>query len=203
MCVRPLPVVGIAKAKPSAEVVNANGTVTATFRLHVQNYGLEPLVNVSVDDVVAGAAPAFGAFIVGGAGAALANGQYTVQTAPSTACATGTATASFTGVAATKRVGLIASLALGASCDFDFAIRFKPSSPLPVGGYSNTAATTATGQISGTSVTDNSVNGANADPDGNSNPSESSPTPVTFAFSGGIGIAKTLQSGLLENANGS
>ena len=197
------PVVGIAKAKPSAEVVNANGTVTATFRLHVQNYGLEPLVNVSVDDVVTGAAPAFGTFKAGGAGAALANGEYTVQTAPSTACATGIATASFAGVAAAKQVGLITSLALNAACDFDFAIRFKPSSPLPVGGYSNTATTTATGQVSGATVTDNSVNGANADPNGDNNPSESSPTPVTFAFSGSIGIAKALQSGLLVNSNGS
>lgn len=199
------PRIGLAKTKPTAEVVNANGTVTVPFRIRVQNYGNEPLTGITVSDTVAGAAPRFGVFVAGGAAATLTNGQYTVETAPAIngACAAATLTGGFNGSAATQLASLT-RLEVAEFCEFNFSLRFKPTSPLPVGGYANQANTAGTGEFSTTAVTDLSNNGANPDSNGNGDPSDdNTPTPVNSSYTPAIGIAKALQSGLIVNGNGS
>ncbi|NOT15130.1 MAG: DUF11 domain-containing protein [Methylotenera sp.] len=200
------PRIGLAKTKPVAETINANGTVTAAFRIKVQNYGTEPLINLTVSDLMSGFAPAFGTYKAGGAAASLANDEYTIQTAPSIqgACTTATLTGGYTGAAGNSQIATLTRLEVGASCEFNVTMRFKPSAPAPIGGYSNVATGTGTGEFSSNNVNDTSNNGANPDSDSDGDPSNNNiPTPVAYTFTPAIGIAKTLQSGLLVNSNGS
>ncbi len=199
------PQVGLTKTKTTAETINANGTVTVPFRLAVSNSGDEPLINVTISDDLAGVAPAFGTYVAGGAGATLDKGEYTIETAPAFngACATGTLTAAYDGDTQDELASLT-RLEIAASCEIDFTLRFKPTSPLPGGGYSNQGSTQATGELSTTVVTDLSQNGVNPDPDSNDDPTDNSdPTPVGTSHSSAIGIAKSLQNGQILNTNGS
>lgn len=200
------PRIGLAKTKPVAETINANGTVTAAFRIKVQNHGTEPLINLTVSDLMSGAAPAFGTYKAGGAAASLANDEYTIQTAPGIqgTCATATLTSGYTGEAGSSQIATLTRLEVGASCEFNVTMRFKPSAPAPVGGYSNVATGTGTGEFTSNNVNDTSNNGANPDSDSDGDPTNNNtPTPVAYTFTPAIGIAKTLQSGLLVNSNGS
>ncbi len=199
------PQVGLTKAKTAAETINANGTVTVPFRLAVSNSGDEPLVTVSISDTLAGVAPAFGTYVAGGAAATLDKGEYTIETAPAFngACATGTLTAAYDGDTQDELASLT-RLEIAASCEIDFTLRFKPTSPLPAGGYSNQGSTQATGELSTTVVNDLSQNGIDPDPSGNDDPTDDNdPTPVNTSHSSAIGIAKSLQNGQILNSNGS
>ncbi len=199
------PQVGLTKTKTTAETINANGTVTVPFRLAVSNSGTEPLITVSISDTLAGVAPAFGTYVAGGAGATLDKGEYTIETAPAFngACATGTLTAAYDGDTQDELASLT-RLEIAASCEIDFTLRFKPTSPLPGGGYSNQGSTQATGELSTTVVTDLSQNGVDPDPDSNNDPTDNSdPTPVGTSHSSAIGIAKSLQNGQILDTNGS
>jgi len=200
------PRIGLAKSKPVAETINANGTVTVPFRIKVQNYGTEPLTGVTVSDLTAGVAPAFGNFVAGGAAASLSDGEYTIEAAPviQGACAAATLTPGFTGQGGGSQIASLTRLEIGAFCEFNFTLRFKPQSPTPSGGYSNVATGSGTGELSSGAVSDTSNNGTNPDGDSNGDPTnDNAPTPVNFTHTSSIGIAKALWSGLAVNGNGS
>ncbi|MEZ4417320.1 MAG: SdrD B-like domain-containing protein [Gemmatimonadota bacterium] len=173
--------VGVAKRVASGPTVAADSSYTAELRLVVENPSLEDLALVSVTDPLAGAAPALGSFVAGGAAATLAAGQYTVQTAPAFvgACVGGTANAGFDGDG-TQQVATIATLSVGATCELSFTVRFHPVVPLPVGGYENQAAVSAVGALSGQTPSDLSQDGSDPDPDANGDPTDNDvPTPLT------------------------
>ena len=201
-----IPSIGLAKLKSAAEIIHANGTVTVPFRIKVQNYGDEPLVDVKVSDLVSGNAPAFGSFVTGGSSATLNQGEYTIETAPSIegTCAVATLTSGFTGVTGTSQIASLTRLEIDQACEFNFTLRFKPQSPAPTGGYSNVATGEAKAELSSTAVTDISQDGVDPDSDSNDDPTDNNtPTPVSFTHTPTIGIAKVLQSGLLVNNDGS
>lgn len=200
------PRIGVAKSKPTGEVVNANGSITAAFRVRVQNYGNEPLTGITLSDTLSGASPRFGSFVAGGAAATLANGQYTVQAAPALngACAAATLAPGFTGAGGTAQIATLTRLDVGEACEFDFTLRFRPTSPLPAGGYSNQANVTSTGEFSGAAANDASNSGTNADSNGNGDPADdNAPTPVSGSHTPAVAIAKALHSGLLASGGGS
>ncbi|MCA9737470.1 MAG: DUF11 domain-containing protein, partial [Gemmatimonadetes bacterium] len=173
--------VGIAKRVATGPTVAADSSYTAEIRLRVQNPSLEDLTLVAVTDPLAGAAPAFGAFVAGGAAAVLAPGQYTIQVAPAFvgACAGGVANAGFDGDGTTG-VATVATLPVGATCELSFTLRFQPLVPLPPGGYENQARVDATGALSGQTPSDLSQDGADPDPDADGDPTDNdTPTPLT------------------------
>lgn len=172
--------VGLAKRLVGTPVANTDGTLTATFRLAVRNFALEPLSGVTLVDTLAGAAPRLGAFVAGGAGATLAAGTYTIQAAPAIvgSCAGATAAAGYDGDA-TPTVATIATLAAAATCEADVTVRYRPTVPLPAGNYANSGDVTAVGAWSAQAVADRSQTGTNPDPNGDGDPRpENAPTPL-------------------------
>lgn len=200
------PQIALNKHLTASETVNADGTVTVPFRVKVINSGTEPLLNLAIDDHLAGVAPRFGTFVAGGASATITNSQYTVQTAPTFngSCTTGTLTAAYDGDSQ-DQLAALTRLEVLDSCEIDFALRFRPTSPLPGGGYNNQATAAGTGEFSGGApVTDQSHNGLDPDPDGNDDPTDNSnPTPVPLNYTPAIGLAKELSLGTIVDSSGS
>lgn len=175
----PQPRVGLAK-QVLGQVANPNGTLTAQFRIAVDNPSLEPLSGIQLSDVVAGPAPQIGTFVAGGAGATLTAGTYTIEAAPTLqgVCATGVPNAGFDGSTDTS-IGTITTLAQGQSCAFLLSVRYAPTVPLPAGNYSNQASASGSGALSAQPVNDQSQSGSNSDPDGDGNPgNNNTPTPL-------------------------
>ncbi len=176
----PQPRIGLAKRVLSTPSINPDASFNVDFRVRVENYSLEPLSSIEVDDLLAGVPPLFGTFVAGGGGAVLSPNEYTIQTAPSFngACATGTVNAAFDG-SGNQRLADISTLPIGGSCEIDFTIRFEPPIPLPVGGYENQARGEGEGSWTGDDVDDLSQDGANPDPDSDGDPTNNDvPTPV-------------------------
>ncbi|MCA1978578.1 MAG: DUF11 domain-containing protein, partial [Thiobacillus sp.] len=207
--------IGIVKAVQGAVTLNGDATFNVSFRLTVRNFSLEALNSISVSDTLQGAAPAFGNFVAGGAGAVLGNGDYTIQTAPSGTC--GGLNAGFNG-SGTSTVASGFTLAAGASCTIDFTVRARPTAPQPPvsgvcgGRYCNQAAVNGTGALSGqTSATnpqlqDQSDNGSNIDPNGNglaNEAGENDPTPASPNFGAAIGVAKQVNTLVAVQPDGS
>ena len=203
--------VGIAKAVSSGPTANSDGTFNVTFQLVVKNLGLETLNNVSVTDQLSGGTPLFGTYNAG----TLASGEYKIAAAPTSAC--GGMQGTFTGTGANITVANVPTIASGATCSISFALKVKPTSPLPAvlpdgGRYDNQAEVDATGALSGqTSATnpqlhDLSTNGANVDPNGNGQANEAGEnvkTPVAPTFNAAIGIAKQVLGGVSVDTDGS
>lgn len=176
----PRPRIGLAKRVLSTPTINADASFNVDFRVRVENYSLEPLSNIEINDLLTGVPPLFGTFEAGGGGAVLSANQYTIQTAPSFngACATGTVNAGFNG-SGDQRLADIGSLAIGGSCEINFTLRFEPPIPLPVGGYENQASVDGEGTWTGDDVDDLSQNGADPDPNNDDDPTNNDvPTPV-------------------------
>lgn len=193
--------IGIAKQLNGNVSAQPDGSLLVPVRLVVTNFGNESLSSVSVTDPLAAAAGGqFGGYVAGGAAAALASGQYTVQAAPAFvgACSGGTALAGFTGDTGSLALASIAALAPGASCTLDFSFRFQPT---PATAYTNQARASGTSDFTGTGVNDLSDDGANPDPNGNGradDAGENDPTPVPVPR---IGIAKSA-GGVVNNGDG-
>ncbi|MEI2806544.1 SdrD B-like domain-containing protein [Albidovulum sp.] len=204
--------VGIAKALVAGPTPNADGSFNATFRLNVTNFSIEALTAMQVGDPLAGAAPLFGTHAVLGTPSTdpLARGSYTLLAAPSGSC--GGINGGFDGSAA-QTVASGFTLAAGASCQIDIALRVQPSVPIPPvlpsgGRYQNQASVTGTGSLSGQTQATNpnlqdlSDNGANPDPNGNGlagDAGENDPTPVNPAFAPGIALVKSADISGLSN----
>ncbi len=190
--------IGIAK-QALGTTVNPDGSFLQPFRLVVENFSLEALENVVVEDPLDGPAPRFGALAAPAAPATdpLAPGSYAIVAAPSGTC--GGLNAGFDG-AGSETAASGFTLAAGATCTIEFALRVQPTAPLPPvlasgGRYENQATVTGEGALSGqTSATnpqlsDLSQNGADPDPNGNgqgNEAGENTPTPVAPAVAPAI-----------------
>lgn len=172
------PRIGIAKNVFST-VRQADGSYNVTYQMTIRNYGNVELTNVQiVDDLnVTFPSPA----------------QFSIVGAPS---ATGnlTANASYTGTGANNLVVSGGKLAAGESQNVVFTVNLIPNTTSNI-TYRNTA--TARGQSGTVTVTDNSADGINPDPNGDGNPTEESPTPLTLPVDNTnnrplIGVAKTI-----------
>jgi uncharacterized repeat protein (TIGR01451 family) len=207
--------IGLAKSVVTGPTVNADGSYTVTFRLTAKNLSLETLKNIDMVDTLAGAAPDFGTQVTLAVPAtdAMAEGNYTMLSAPSGTC-TGT-NAAFNGSASTT-VASAFTLATGASCTTDIAIRVRPVWPLPPtqpsgGQYQNQATITGEGLLSGqTSATnpqlqDSSDNGSTVDANGNGQANEAGEndvTPVNVTITRSIGLIKAAGTVVDKNSNG-
>mgnify|MGYP002072171265 CR=1 FL=1 len=183
--------IGIAKQLNGGVAAQGDGSLVVPIRLVVANVGDEPLHGVSITDPLSAAAGGpFGGFVAGGATAALASGQYTVQTAPafSGACANGAAAPGYTGDSGNVAVATISAMPTSAFCTIDFAFRFMPAVAT---AYVNQAQASGTGDYTNAPVVDLSDHGTVPDPNGNGNAGEAGendPTPIPVPR---IGLAKS------------
>ena len=163
--------IGFAERTFGAQTDNVDGTITQVLRVIVKNFSLETLNTITMSNPINGAAPGIGTYVAGGGAAALNQSEYTIQAAPSIAgsCATGTPNAAYDG-SGTTQLATLTSLAAGASCEFEFTVRYKPSVPLPGGGYNVQTTGGGTGALSAQTPTDLSQNGSTADVGGDNNP---------------------------------
>ena len=203
--------IGIAK-QAGTVTVNADGSVNVPFTLRVKNHSLEPVKNVKITDVLAGATPAFGTYTAG----VPTDGQYTIYAAPAATpnSCTG-AQSSFNGSSNTTVFDSgAASIAAGATCNVTFTVRVRPVSPLPTvangGRYQNQAEVEAVGVNSGqdknykpgnatvSQLQDLSDNGNNTDANNNgisNEANENDKTPVNFNYSPSIDVTKSADTG--------
>ena len=191
--------VGIAKSG-EIDALNDDGSFNASFDLTVENFSLEPLINVTVTDQLAGAAPLFGTFVslIDPANDALSPGQYTVLNGgPTGTC--GTLNAAYDGSANTTLAGN-GTLAVGGTCTLSFTIRVKPTAAQLSTRFENQAVVVAQGDLSSqTSATnpqlrDLSDDGVDPDPNGNARATDSGeddPTPIRPTFTSGIALVKS------------
>ena len=204
--------VGLAKEATGSTQVQSDGSFRQVFTLTVENFSLEPLINVQVTDPLAGAAPLFGSFASVGNAATdtLAAGSYTVVSSPSGSC--GGLNGGFNG-AGDQVVASGFTLGIGSTCTIAFEIRVQPTAPQPPvrpsgGRYENQATVTAEGGTSGqTSATnpelrdlsdDGTEPDTNGDGDG-SDANENDPTPVNPIATSGIALVKSADVGGLSS----
>lgn len=184
--------IGLAKsASTPIANVNAdgspNGTVDVTFNLRVKNYGTTWLYQVQVDDLLEGSQSSnFGTYT---SATNPAQGQYTVLADSvrvsypygSVGGTVAQANTVFNGTSAQKSL-LAAGAVLPTNAEFNvvFTVRFN------IQGRQGAASNSATAKASlfqdsssSQSITDDSMNGTDADPDRDGNPSNNAvPTPV-------------------------
>jgi len=178
------PEIGIAKSV-GAPVNNNDGTYTVVYTLKIENTGDVPLNSIQATDNLS-----------------TTFSEATAFTVNSLTSAVFAENAGFNG---TTDLNLLAGtdvLAVGASGTVVISVTITPGTKLGV--YNNTATASAKG-IAGTTVTDNSYNGSNVDPDGDGNPTNNaSITPLSFTESPQIGLAKTILTppGVVNNGDG-
>ncbi len=203
--------IGIAKDVLSGPTVQPDGSFIVSFRHEVENFSLEALADIVVTDVLQGGAPLFGTLVTPAAPGSdpLAAGRYAITSSPAGSC--GNLNAGFDG-AGIPALASGFTLAAGATCTIDFAIRVQPTVPLPPvfgsgGRYENQATVTGEGDLSGqTSATnpqllDLSDDDANPDADGDgqgNETGENDPTPVAPAYSPDIALIKTSDTSALS-----
>ena len=181
------PVIGLAKNADSV-VNNGDGTYTITFTLTISNYGNVVLNNIVItDDIVtqfAGLSPI---------GFSASNGTLT-------------ASGTWDGTAGSNILAAGQSLAVGASGTVLISFTVTPGSTTSVNNTAYSAGTSP----DGTTVTDQSQDGLDPDPDGNNDPADDptdllydndEPTPVSFTENPVIGAAKDVAS-VTGNGNG-
>jgi uncharacterized repeat protein (TIGR01451 family) len=204
---------GLAKNVQGGITVLADGSVRLTLRHTLRNFSLEPLINVAVTDVLAGATPnRFGTYTNPATPATdpLAAGTYTVYNR-STTCGTGLNNA-FNGSSDTTLLSGNTRPVGSASCTIDFILRYQPPTPLPTPAagnrWENQSTMTGEGQWSGqTSATNPQLNDpsdSGTNPDSNSNglgneTVDNTPTPVAPTLTPTIRLVKTGDTSGLSN----
>ncbi|WP_395684996.1 SdrD B-like domain-containing protein, partial [Aestuariivirga sp.] len=142
----PIPGIAVGKALTAGPTVNSDGTFDVTFRVTVSVSSLENIVNITVNDQLAGPAPLFGSF----APVLSAPGTYNISAAPSGTC--GGLNAGFDG-SGVPALASGFSLPPSGSCYIDFSLRVLAAVPLPPlqngGRYFNKATASGTGELSG------------------------------------------------------
>jgi uncharacterized repeat protein (TIGR01451 family) len=190
---------GIGVAKKAGYVIKnvdakgtPNGTFTVPLSFVIKNYGAVPLYDIQLNDVLEGA-DLFGSYTNQ---ATPAEGQYTII-AGSGVAAAGTPKAyakyntSFTGQAnAQNLLAPNAILPVGGELTVQIKVLLNPAASR-FGNvankqgkftlYNNATVNSARQPQAALTIADNSVNGANPDPDNNMIPSESSPTPIEIS----------------------
>ncbi|HLO54261.1 MAG TPA: SdrD B-like domain-containing protein, partial [Saprospiraceae bacterium] len=177
------PSIGIAKAITSGPINNNDGTYTLTYTMLVENIGDVLLNNVQVvenlNTTFAGAT------------------SYTVNSISSTDFSVNN---NFNGSSDTNLSDGTDNLIYQGSGSITLTVTVTPGSYL--GAYNNTAVVNGTSPAN-QSVTDDSQNGTDVDPDNNDDPTDNDePTPVTFTENPSIGIAKAITSGPINNNDG-
>ncbi|MCH2078009.1 MAG: hypothetical protein MK180_14220 [Rhodobacteraceae bacterium] len=200
--------IGLAKTTGTT-TRNADGTVDVTFDFVIENFSLEALDNIVLDDELEGGAPLFGTYTAATTPAGgLNRGTYTVLTAPSGSCTS--INADFTGATGELDVINGATIAAGGTCTVSFEIRINPTDPLPTGDpqYENSATVDGegvlSGQTSGTNPLLSDVSDDGTNPDANDNGSggdadEDDPTPVDDLFDTDITLEKTASTSLFAD----
>ncbi|NKC00023.1 MAG: DUF11 domain-containing protein [Pseudomonadales bacterium] len=159
--------VGIAKSAPLA-TANLDGTFTTTVALVVENLGDVDVSNILItDDVVTQISPAI-----------LESVANLAITGDLTAINPG-----FDGVADVELTDASETLAVGGSATVTFDLTFRPDdNPGPFSNVAQVTGESPANLTPGTpNVNDDSVAGADPDPDGNGDPTDNaSPTPIEF-----------------------
>ena len=165
------PIIGVAKDAS----ITGSGPFTVTLDFYLENFGNVALANVQITDDLN---TAFGI------------GNYSISVAPSIVADPGaglTANAGFNGAADQNLLAAGSSLPVGQTAQVQVVV-----SVTAPGSYTNSA--TAGGDPPsgpGNRVTDDSVDGTNADPDGNDDPTDDiSDTPINLSETPIIGVAK-------------
>jgi uncharacterized repeat protein (TIGR01451 family) len=195
------PLIGVAKSA-GPTINNLDGTYDVPFTIVVTNSGGTPLDNVQVTDDLTGtnASGKFGTYVAG----APAAGQYTISSGPTIAAQSNGAVLTaggFTGSGAntgllTPATSALPNFGTGAAstAQIQFTVRFFPTT---AGPFNNTAVATGTSPL-GNVVTDDSVDGATPDANGNGDPTDdNSPTIVNLSGQS-IGVAKVVSGGIVQ-----
>ena len=173
------PVLGIAKAAGTV-TANSDGSFSIPYTLVVSNTGNVSFNNVQVTENLSST---FG------------DSTFTIESRSATNL---TINNNFDGDSDTNLLAGSATLAASASGTITFTVRVTPRNNLPA--YTNTAQVSGT-TPGGTTVTDDSTNGSDPDPDGDGNPTNNSdPTVVTFDVPR-LGVAKAAGTPV-DNNNG-
>lgn len=196
--------IGLAKRvlTPPAITLNADGSFDVPFRFVIENFSLEALNAVVLDDPLSGPADLFGAYttattVAGG----MARGSYTILVAPTNNC--GGASTGFTGEGANTLMLTGGTIAAGGSCVVNVTLRVNPTDPLPTGTpeFFNSATVDGTGVLSGQTsatnplLTDISDNDGNPDANGDGSgddAGENDPTPVDPDLATTVILTKTV-----------
>ena len=174
-------VIGLAKAVSSV-VNNGDGTYGVTYLLTVENLGGVTVSELAIyDDVVT---------------------QFAAISPTGFAAIDGTLAANpgWDGTAASNILAAGQSLDAGDTGTVQISFTVTPGAD--PGPYDNTATVVGTTPSGGT-VTDDSTDGVDPDPDGDGVPVEDDPTPVSFDEAPSIGIAKDVTAGPTSNGDGS
>ncbi|MEL7178719.1 MAG: SdrD B-like domain-containing protein [Pseudomonadota bacterium] len=197
--------IGLAK-EAGTPTLNADGTFDVTFTFAIENFSLEELNSVTLEDQLAGGPDLFGAYTTLDTG--MPRGSYTVLPGASSAC--GTVNTDFTGDTGQLILVSDAVIAAGGTCAASVTLRINPTDPLPVTDpqYLNSATVDGVGTLSGqTSATnpllnDISNDGTDADPSGNTaanDADEDTPTPVTADLSTSVVLEKTVDTSAIAD----
>ncbi|MEM6639518.1 MAG: OmpA family protein [Pseudomonadota bacterium] len=178
------PQIGVAKAISFGPVNNGDGTFALAYQIFVENSGDVTLSNVQVTDDLSATFAGADEFVIDN----VTSGGLTLNPA-------------YDGINDTNLLAGTDTLAVGGNGTITINLTVTPGSNL--GPYNNTAIAEGTSP-SNTVVQDVSANGVNPDPDNDGDPGNNSdPTPVTFGENPGIGTAKVVSSGPVDNNNGS
>ena len=169
------PVLGVAKsATPATEVAGAPGVFESTITITLENLGDVELRNVQASDDLTNTFVAPTTFTV---------------VSGSVSSSTLTVNPGYDGDATTTLLAGSDTLAAGASATVTFVVQFDPNGA--TGPFNNTATGTATSPA-GTTLTDDSQNGSDANPDTDNDPTNNdTATPITITENPVIGVAKT------------
>ncbi|WP_333809764.1 beta strand repeat-containing protein, partial [Flavobacterium sp.] len=174
------PSIGIAKAVTSGPTNNGDGSYTLTYTIKVKNTGDVQLNNVQVTDNLA---------------STFSGATFSVTSLTSAGLSVNT---SYNGSSNINLLTGSNTLAIGSEQTIVLTVTVTPATNL--GSFNNTAIGNAQ-STSGTSVSDNSTNGNDVDPENNGPTDNSDVTPVSFTENPSIGVAKEVTS-TVNNGNG-
>ncbi len=189
----PAPEIGTAKQISGDPVLNADGSITVTYEMLVENSGNVTLSNVSLPDDLE---------TVFGAGSIITVDSLAVAHDPLTSTSPLAPNGSYDGTATNADLlDGTGELIPGESATITLTVTVKPAT-LPPGPYSNSVVATGDDPLGG-SVSDTSDDGASPDGDGNNDPSDDSdPTVFSMPVAAEIGLAKSVSAGPTLNADG-
>ena len=173
-------IIGLAKAVSSV-TNNGDGTYSVSYLLTAENLGLVTISNLEIhDDIVTQFAAVSPTGFTAIDGSLTANG-------------------SWDGTAGANVVASGQSIDPGQSKTVQIAFTVTPGTD--AGPHDNTATVNGTPPTG--SITDDSTDGVDPDPDGSGIPSEDDPTPVSFNEAPGLGAAKEMSAAPASNGDGS
>ena len=169
----PNPQLGVAKTAGTSILDSNDGSFTIPYTITVRNTGNANLRNLQLTENLS----------------QTFTGATNFSLVPNSLSGNGvTINPNFNGTTNTNLLAGADSLGVGANATITFSVRVNPGSN--PGPYNNITIGNATGQ-NNISVTDQSTDGTNVDPDGDGNPTNNSvPTPITLTSIPRLGIAK-------------